>query len=77
MKEKMNSNMLSTKLLVDTTIKEENKKMLSLIKESEKVKLGNSSLKKEIVPCNRQGYKFIKDICFELEYHKGEAWSLT
>ena len=77
MKEKMNSNMLSTKLLVDTTIKEENKRIFSLIKESEKVKLGNSSLKEEIVPCNRQGYKFIKDICFELEYHKGEAWSLT
>ena len=77
MKEKMNSNMLSTKLLVDTTIKEENERMLSLIKESEKVKLGNSSLKEEIVPCNRQGYKFIKDICFELEYHKDEAWSLT
>ena len=77
MKEKMNSNMLSTKLLVDTTIKEENERMLSLIKESEKVKLGNSSLKEEIVPCNRQGYKFIKDICFELEYHKDESWSLT
>ena len=77
MKEKMNSNMLSTKLLVDTTIKEENERILSLIKESEKVKLGNSSLKEEIVPYNRQGYKFIKDICFELEYHKGEAWSLT
>ena len=77
MKEKMNSNMLSTKLLVDTTIKEENEKVLSLIMESEKVKLGNSSLKEEIVLCNRQGYKFIKDICFELEYHKDESWSLT
>ena len=77
MKERMNSNILSTKLLVDTTIKEENERVLSLIKESEKVKLGNSSLKEEIVPCNRQGYKFIKDICFELEYHKDEAWSLT
>ena len=77
MKEKMNSNMLSTKLLVDTTIKEENEKVLSLIMEDEKVKLGNSSLKEEIVPCNRQGYKFIKDICFELEYHKDESWSLT
>ena len=77
MKEKMNSNMLSTKLLVDTTIKEENEKVLSLIMEDEKVKLGNSSLKEEIVPCNRQGYKFIKDICFEIEYHKDESWSLT
>ena len=77
MKERMNSNILSTKLLVDTTIKEENERMLSLIKESEKVKLDNSSLKEEIVPCNRQGYKFIKDICFELEYHKDESWSLT
>lgn len=77
MNEKMNSNILSTKLLVDTTIKEENEKVLSLIMESEKVKLGNSSLKEEIVPCNRQGYKFIKDICFELEYHKDESWTLT
>lgn len=86
MSKKMNSTSRTKRLLKEGTIREENLKVINMIRDDEKIKqfnsyiaLEDSSLEKKELPQQfyNQAFRFRVDTKFEIEYYEGETWVLV